>query len=107
MQAPTGLGNGQFTYADLLLTIQQSGWTTTVYFPGSNDIICEASVLDPAVQWCAPKEAPVNTFAWEGVQVVHHVPGAPPTVTPEPGLEFFCLVMVLVIILVRNLRKVE
>ena len=108
VQVPTGLGNGMFTYADLLLTQQQDAWTAVVYFPTTNDIICENSVLNPAIQWCAPKAEP-NPFAGEGVPVVHHteviVPPPPPPpppslATPEPNLFLLIAVFLLVMGLV-------
>ena len=106
VQAPTGLGNGMFDYQDLLLTQQQDAWTTVVYFPTTNDIICEDSVLNPAIQWCAPKAGP-NPFAGEGVPVVHHaevvVPPPPPPhplATPEPNLFLLIAVFLLVMGLV-------
>jgi hypothetical protein len=102
VQVPTGLGNDTlFTYQDLLLAQQQDAWTTVVYFPATNDIICEDSVLNPAIQWCAPK-AELNPFAGEGVPVVHHTVAPPPPpphiVTPEPSM-FLVVIVAFVIIL--------
>ena len=110
VEVPTGLGNGLFTYQDLLLTQQQAAWTTTVYFPETNDIICEGSVLNPAIQWCAPK-AEANPFAFEGVPVVHHMvvvvpppPPPPPVVTPEPNLFLLIAIFLVVMALVWPTR---
>ena len=101
VEVPTGLGNGLFTYQDLLLTQQQAAWTTTVYFAETNDIICEGSVLNPAIQWCAPK-----AVAFAGVPVVHHtvvVPphlrGIVPVVTSEPNLFFLIVIFLMVMAL--------
>ena len=122
IQQPTGPGNGAFTYNDLLLTMQQNAWTTVVYFPGHNttNIICENSVLNPAIQWCAPKASTWEPPAYIAVVIPPIVcagtcgtqmpPGtiiippyvAPVVTTPEPSLVWVTLFIVFVIILLRG-----
>ena len=124
IQQPMGPGNGAFTYQDLLLTMQQNAWTTVVYFPGHNttNIICENSVLNPAIQWCAPKASTWEPPAYVAVIIP---PGViPPVVTPvippgttivvppyvpppsvvtrEPSLVWITLFIIFVIILLRG-----
>lgn len=125
IQQPMGPGNGAFTYQDLLLTMQQNAWTTVVYFPGHNttNIICENSVLNPAIQWCAPKASTWEPPAYVAVIIPPGVippvvtpvipPGttivvppyvAPVITTPEPNLLFIVFIVILVIIVRRNRR---
>ena len=122
IQQPMGPGNGAFTYDDLLLTMQQNAWTTVVYFPGHNttNIICENSVLNPAIQWCAPKASTWEPPAYIAVVIPPIVcagtcgtqtppgtiivpPYVPPVVTtPEPSLVWVTLFIIFVIILLRG-----
>jgi len=120
-QQPTGNGDGAFTYQDLLLTMQQDAWTGTVYFAnGSDTIICTDSVLNPAIQWCAPKAETWEPPAYVAVVVPPPViipPGhtivpapLPPIVatTPEPSMFMFTLGIALMIIgmaLKRNRKR--
>jgi len=109
-QQPTGNGDGVFTYQDLLLTMQQDAWTGTVYFAdGSDTIICVDSVLNPAIQWCAPKAETWEPPAYKAVIVPPIVipsghtivpPPLPPIVatTPEPAMFMFTLGIALMII---------
>ena len=122
IQQPMGAGNGAFTYQDLVTTIRQDAWTTVVYFPGyggSNTILCENSILNPAIQWCAPKASTWEPPAYVAVVVPPVVippviippgttivvpPYVPPprVVTPEPSLVWITLFIIFVIILLRG-----
>jgi hypothetical protein len=117
-QQPTGNGDGVFTYQDLLLTMQQDAWTGTVYFAnGSDTIICADSVLNPAIQWCAPKAETWEPPAYVAVVIPPIVCAGtcgtqtpPPivTTTPEPAMFMFTLGIALMIIgmaLKRNRKR--
>src|ERR1039458_10731474 len=69
LQQPMGNGTTPFTYSDLVTTLQQDAWTTVVYFPGygTDKIICTDSVLNPAIQWCAPKAETWEPPAYKAV----------------------------------------
>jgi hypothetical protein len=100
VQQPDGFGNGAFDTADLLLTMQQDAWTSVVYFSGaSDDLICTDSVLNPAVQWCAPRAEQWVPSATLPCVYQHHVP-----VVPEPTMLGLMILFVIAIIVWRNTR---
>jgi hypothetical protein len=86
-----------------------------VYFAnGSNKIICADSVLNPAIQWCAPEAETWVPLAYKAVIIPpgHTIvpPPLPPIVatTPEPTMFMFTLGIALMIIgmaLKRNRKR--
>src|ERR1039458_3786847 len=80
LQQPMGNGTTPFTYSDLVTTLQQDAWTTVVYFPGygTDKIICTDSVLNPAIQWCAPKAETWEPPAYKAVIIPVIRPVIPP-----------------------------
>ena len=123
-QQPTGNGDGVFTYQDLLLTMQQDAWTGTVYFAnGSDTIICADSVLNPAIQWCAPKAETWEPPAYVAVVIPPIVcagtcgiptpPGVPSTlpgsvVTAEPHyMSVVLLAWFVVLLVVRKIWRIN
>jgi hypothetical protein len=106
--SPIGADGPSFTWTDLLTTIRQDAWSGQVYFTGAtNDILCVNSVLNPAVQWCAPRAEP-NPFVgmgspFHGTKVVV-VPPQPShvTTTPEPSYLLLMVILVLVATIAWN-----
>ena len=125
IQQPVGTGNGAFTYADLLLPMQQDAWTKVVYFPGygTDKILCENSVLNPAIQWCAPKaetwEPPayvavvIPPIVFAGTCGIQTPPGVPSTlpgsvVTAEPHyMSVVLLAWFVVLLVVRKIWRIN
>jgi Flp pilus assembly pilin Flp len=123
LQQPTGTGNGAFTSADLFNVAQEFPWSSLPYFGSVNqDIVCIDSLLNPAVQWCAPKAEVYIEPVWKSVVVpVVAIPPGPPIVcagtcgtqqpppnvvinsTPEPHMLIFLLVAFLVLAVVGRL----
>ena len=107
---PIGSDGPSFTWTDLLTTIRQDAWSGQVYFTGKDDdILCVNSVLNPAIQWCAPRAEP-NPFIgmgspFHGSKVIVTPPvGGPPTyhATPEPSMEMVLVVAIILVILYRT-----
>jgi hypothetical protein len=121
LQQPMGNGTTPFTYGDLVITLQQDAWTTVVYFPGygTDKIICENSVLNPAIQWCAPKAETWEPPAYVAVVIPPGPPVIPPgqtivpppyvpppTITPEPSMLWFGVVIIAAILMRNGIRFV-
>jgi hypothetical protein len=120
VQQPTGAGNGAFSNQDLLNVANEFTWATQPYFGSSNqDIICIPSLLNPAIQWCAPKAEQYIEPTWKSVVVPVVVTPPPPivvcagtcgtqippviippttTITPEPSMLWFGVLVMIIII---------
>lgn len=111
--SPIGSDGPSFLWPDLLTTIRQDAWSVQVYFTGAtDDILCVNSVLNPAVQWCAPR-AESNPFigdgamppAWHTLVVVPPDPPVPHvTATPEPS---YVLLMVLFFVMLAVVSRMK
>ena len=100
---PTGAGNGAFDTTDLLTIQQEFPWTAPPYFGTSNDdVVCIDSVLNPDVQWCAPK-AEAWTPSTSLPCVYHHRD----PVVPEPGMLGLVILTLIAIIIWRNVRQMN
>lgn len=108
-----------FTFQDFYNVQKEFPSSPGSYFSNhEGQVICIPSVLQPAIQWCSTKaqgELHLDPFAvgWTKPPVlvpVVHVPSPPdyppPTVTPEPSMVGFLLVIALaVFVFTRRWRK--
>lgn len=125
-QQPTGLGNGAFTYQDLLNVEHEfPGSIPGAYFSQqpTDAIVCTQSVSDARVQWCAPKAEPyvLQPFTGNGIYSVPPykppttpvvvVPPPPPppvtTATPEPNSAYLVLLLLVCLLIAIAWREVR
>lgn len=84
-----------FTDTDLL-NVDHEFVTDGAYFGNADQtILCVPSLLNPAIQWCAPKAELWIAPAYVAIPTVHQPAPCPtprdPVTTPEPSLLWFLI----------------